>query len=110
MTEQLAALLSHQPVSIALIPLRDCRRPAQVSNESPPAKVGILKTYVLTVQSAAAALSKPSPSTNSLSSVSATVVAKSWLNSEPSTPEHDPRQRIDSFLHSTLSSTHAVMS
>lgn len=95
---------------IAVIPDLVCSRAAHVLNESPPAKVGISKTYVLTVQSAAAALSKPSPSTNSLSSVSATVVAKSWLNSESSTPEHDPRQRIDSFLHSTLSSTHAVMS
>mgnify|MGYP004219164665 CR=1 FL=1 len=110
MTEQLAALRSHQPVSTAVMPLRVCSRAAHVLNESPPAKVGTLKTYVLTVQSAAAALSKPSPSTNSLSSVSATVVAKSWLNAEPSTPEHEPKQRRASFLHSTLSSVHAWMS
>ena len=109
MTAQLAALFSHHAVSIAVIPERVCSRAAHVLNESPPAKVGTLKTYVLTVQLAAAP-SKPSPSTSSLSSVSATVVAKSCLYSEPSTPEHDPRQRIDAFLHSTLSSVHAWMS
>ena len=109
MTEQLAALRSHHPVSIPDIPDRVCSRTAHFLNASPPAKVGILKTYVLRVQ-LAAALSKPSPSTNSLSSVIATVVAKSWLNSEPSTPEHEPKHLRASFLHSTLSSVHARMS
>ena len=78
--------------------------------ESPPSKVGTLKTYERTLQSAAAASSKPSPSANWPSSVSETIVLKSCLYSEPEVPPHVPRHLTDAFLHSTWSCAHAAKS
>ena len=84
-------------------------RDANVANESPPRKTGTLKVYERTVQSAAACASKPSPSTNWLSSVLLTMVAKSCLYSAPSEPPHVFMHLIFCFLHDTLSSPHALI-
>ena len=59
------------------------------------------------MQSAAACVSKASPSTNWLSSVLLTMVEKSCLYSAPSEPPHLFRHLIFSFLHHTLSAPHA---
>ena len=108
MTPQLSALEVQNLVSMALIPDLTRMRDAKVANESPPLKMGTLKVYERTVQSAAACVSKPSPSTNSLSSVLLTMVAKSCLYCAPSDPPHVFRHLIFAFLHHTLSSPHAL--
>jgi hypothetical protein len=106
-TPQLAALALQKAVSIAVMPLRVRMRAANVAKESPPLNMGTLNVYERTVQSAAACVSKPSSSTKRLSSVLLTIVAKSCLYWLPSLPPHVLRQRILSFLHTTLSSAQA---
>ena len=54
MTPQLSALEVQNLSSMAVIPLRARMRDANVANESPPLKMGTLKVYERTVQSAAA--------------------------------------------------------
>ena len=108
MTPQLSALALQNSVEMAVMPERTRMRAAKVANESPPWKTGTLKVYWRTVQSAAACVSKPSPSTNWLSSVLLTMVAKSCLYWEPSVPPHVFRHLIFSFLHHTLSAPHAL--
>ena len=108
MTPQLSALFSQNCLSIAVMPERTRMRAAKVAKESPPLKMGTLKVNWRTVQSAAACESKPSPSTNLLSSVLLTMVAKSCLYCAPSEPPHVFRHLIFSFLHHTLSAPHAL--
>ena len=108
MTPQLAALSLQNCFEMAVMPLRTRMRAAKVAKESPPRKTGTLKVYERTVQSAAACVSKPSPSTNWLSSVLLMMVAKSCLYRAPSEPPHVLRHLIFCFLHATLSSPHAL--
>lgn len=92
------------------MPDRDCNLAANVPNESPPSNVGTRSVAVLIVQFAAATVSKPSPSANSLSSAMVTIVEKSCFASVPSTPLHDPRHLSSFFLHVTWSCAHAPTS
>lgn len=110
MAPQLCACALHQLWSMAVMPLRAAVRADHWAKESPPANVGTRKVTLRTVQLAAADAVYSSPSASTLSSVRATMVAKSWWYVEPSTPPQVPKQAICAFLHSTGSRAHAATS